>query len=268
VSRQSGVGRYNKVADRPVVLTQRWEHIVWAHWRVPPEVVAERLPAELSVDCFEGEAWVGLIGFEMRDLRAVVAGRRLPRVGSTASFSEVNVRTYVVGPEGPGVWFDSLDATSRLAVAVAKVAWALPYRFAEIRSELSVGQRGWEIRRPDGTTGALVARVGSPVEPEPLARWLTGRYRLYAPLGRRRSLSAPIRHPEWALYAGELKSWDPGLVHAAGYPVAGPPEHVVAGGPVEVAVGLPTLSRLGRRDPRPGPGATPARPSEPAPRPR
>lgn len=236
--------RAPRVAGRPAVLVQQWAEIVWIHWRVDPAEVQALLPPALTVDTFDGSAWVGLIPFEMRNLRPVVAGRVLPAVGSTSSFSEVNVRTYVTGPAGPGVWFHSLDATSRMAVGVARTLWSLPYRYASVDRQLGSERRWWSVSRPDGTAGRAGVRLGEAVATDPLAEFLTARFRLYARLTRNRLLTAPVRHEDWSLLHAELDDLHPGLVEAAGYRLgsrAGAPEHVVAGRPVDVTVGLPSL---------------------------
>ena len=64
----------------------------------------------LAPDCFDGSAWVSLVTFQMRSLRIT----HVPTIPTTHNFAEVNVRTYVNGPDGPGVWFCSLDAPSVL----------------------------------------------------------------------------------------------------------------------------------------------------------
>jgi uncharacterized protein YqjF (DUF2071 family) len=232
-----------RVQGRPVVLTQRWADIVWAHWRVAVEEIRALLPDSLEVDTFDGSAWVGLVPFEMQDLRVVVAGRRLPGLGSTRSFSEVNVRTYVTGPRGPGVWFHSLDATSRLAVGVARGAWALPYRSAAITSVRDDHQRAWTVRRRNGTSGELDVSLGEATDTTPLDDFLTARFRLYAPLGRSRLLTAPVAHAPWSLRRAEVDRLDSALVRAAGYRPLGRADHVLAGAGVDVAIGLPTVLR-------------------------
>lgn len=221
-------------------MAQTWSSIVWCHWPVPAEVVARRLPAGLEPDLFDGTAWVGLVPFEMRDLRMVVAGRRLPAVPTTEHFSEVNVRTYVAGRRGPGVWFDTLDASSRLGSWTARVAWSLPYVPSRIGSSVEADGRAWTIRRADGTAGAVRAQVGGRVEGDGLARFLTERYALYArPWWGRRPLWAPVDHPSWSLRSCTDVEVDAGLVRAAGYDVDDHPPHVLAAEPVPVRIGIP-----------------------------
>jgi uncharacterized protein YqjF (DUF2071 family) len=231
---------------RPQVMGQRWSSIVWCHWPVPEEVVARRLPPGVRPDLFDGTAWVGLVPFEMRDLRLVVAGRSLPEVPTTGSFSEVNVRTYVTGPEGPGVWFDTLDASSRLGSFVARTAWSLPYVSSHIVASAGVGPgvRDWSIRRSDGATARVRTRVGErATDRSDLDHFLTERYALYARAwwNRRRALWAPVAHAPWDLLACTDVEVDAGVVRAAGYPVGDSPVHVRAADSVAVRVGLPRL---------------------------
>jgi uncharacterized protein YqjF (DUF2071 family) len=122
--------------------------------------------------------------------------RSLPWIGS---FPELNVRTYVRGPRGPGVWFFSLDAGSRAAVRAARRLYRLPYFHAwtAVRAGDTIEYAshragvGFEARyEPAGDT--FVARPGS------LEHLLVERYRLYA-WGRGRLWSAEIDHEPWAL---------------------------------------------------------------------
>ncbi|TKX74925.1 DUF2071 domain-containing protein [Halorubrum sp. GN11_10-6_MGM] len=111
------------------MLGRRWLEMTWrdglfAHWPVDPATVAASLPGDLSVATHDGDAYLGVVPFVMDDIR--------PRgVPMGLSFPELNLRTYVEGPNGPGVYFHSLDADDRLGVAVARGVFRLPYYRAE-----------------------------------------------------------------------------------------------------------------------------------------
>lgn len=240
------IGPEARALRRPMVMGQQWSSIVWCHWPVPVEVVSRRLPPGVHPDVFDGTAWVGLVPFEMRRLRLVVAGHRLPPIPTTESFSEVNVRTYVTGPEGPGVWFDTLDASSWLGSAVARAAWSLPYVPSRITGAAhdGPGLRDWSIDRSDGTSGRVRATVGElRAGGDPLDQFLTERYALYARAwwSSRRALWAPVAHDPWALRTCRDVEVDAGLVRAAGYPVDDAPVHVVAADTADVRIGLPRI---------------------------
>jgi uncharacterized protein len=128
------------------IMRMRWRHLLFAHWPVEVEALRPLVPPALEIDAFDGRAWVGLVPFTMEDVSPVLLPRA-PRAaqgvwsalcGGAIAFHECNVRTYVYprgrhnDPSARGVWFFSLDATSRLAVWGARTFWNLPYFNARI----------------------------------------------------------------------------------------------------------------------------------------
>jgi uncharacterized protein YqjF (DUF2071 family) len=132
---------------------RRWLEMTWrdglfAHWAVDPETVAAALPDRLSVATHDGDAYLGVVPFVMEDIR--------PRGAPVGlSFPELNLRTYVDGPNGPGVYFHSLDADDRLGVAVARGAFRLPYYRAE--TDVRRGPDAGAVRATDGAGVDAVA---------------------------------------------------------------------------------------------------------------
>src|SRR6478609_9720678 len=102
----------------PWVMAQNWEDLLFAHWPVAADVMRGLLPRELEIDGFQGQSWIGIVPFRMSGVRL----RGTPAAPGLSAFLELNVRTYVKAGGKPGVWFFSLDAANRLAVAVAR-AW-------------------------------------------------------------------------------------------------------------------------------------------------
>src|SRR3954447_8091822 len=114
---------------RPQVMHQRWESLLFLHWRVPAARLQATLPQELTGDTFNGDAFIRVVPFFMRNVRPV----GLPTMPWISDFQELNVRTYVFDPNGtPGVWFYSLDCNQALAVAAARTLTGLEYRNAEM----------------------------------------------------------------------------------------------------------------------------------------
>ena len=179
-------------------LTMRWDDVLFAHWRADPETVASRLPPSVSVDTFEGDAYLGVVGFEMQDI-----GPRGVPVG--LSFPELNLRTYVEVDGRPGIFFFNLDADDPLGVFVAQTLFRLPY----YRAQMSVTRAGTEVtlrsRRPDGhgtaAFDATYAPAGGLQTPEPstLEHFLTERYRFYTADERGRLYHGDIQHAPWDL---------------------------------------------------------------------
>src|SRR2546423_7112364 len=91
---------------------QTWESLTFLHWRWDARRMQSLLPAGLTVDTFDGSAWLGLTPFFVRDLHTPYIGP-LPWI---SHFPETNLRTYVRGPDGHrGIWFFSLEARRLLA---------------------------------------------------------------------------------------------------------------------------------------------------------
>jgi uncharacterized protein len=185
--------------DGPWLQGQTWLDLLFAHWPVPVEVLRAAVPAALPIDTFDASAWVGITPFE-------VAGLRLhgtPPVPGVSRFPETNVRTYTTVDGKPGIWFLSLDADSRLAVAGARRTYRIPYHRADMAIERAGGEIRYRTVRADGRA-ELVARYRPDgavftAQPGTLEHFLTERYCLYTLDERHRVLRADIHHPPWPL---------------------------------------------------------------------
>jgi uncharacterized protein len=213
--------------DEPVVMRQRWEKLLFLHWEADPALLQSLLPPGLTLDTFEGRAYVGLVPFTMRDVRPVWS----PPVRGLSHFHECNVRTYVHrdGAE-PGVWFFSLDAANPVAVGIARAVWKLPYFFAR----MSLTERGGETvyatervgpdpaRAPSGGPVACHVRYAPTGTPRPsapgtLEHFLAERYILYAHAGR--LLSGRVHHVPYPLQTADVYELSDTLIEAAGVPL-------------------------------------------------
>ena len=224
-------------------MTQRWSRIVWAHWPVDASQVDAILPAGLTAETCDGYAWVGLVPFQMSDLRLPGALSGLASIARVASFGEVNVRTYVRGPDGrTGVWFATLDADRLLVVVTARVAFGLPYRHAVTRLDVTTDGGSQHLtwsstRRRDGAQATLqVTSENAPTRPAAagLERFLVERYSLYS-WWHGQLLQGSLWHPPWRVRSARLLDADSGTITAAGIRVAGAP-HLLVGEPVEVRI--------------------------------
>jgi uncharacterized protein YqjF (DUF2071 family) len=196
-------------SGRPWVLRMGWHDLLFAHWPMDPAVIRRQLPEGLELDLWEGEAWLGVVPFRMTG----IGPRGLPSLPGVSAFPELNLRTYVRVDGRPGVWFFSLDAASRLAVRVARLAFHLPYfdaamrcgtaedgwvEYSSRRTHRGVVGAMWEGRyRPTGP--AFVSRAGS------MESWLTDRYCLYSADGRGRLYRGEIDHEPWPLQRAEAE---------------------------------------------------------------
>jgi uncharacterized protein YqjF (DUF2071 family) len=187
---------------RPWRMGQSWECVLVAHWRADVDELRPLVSPSLEVQTFDGSAWLGIMAFR---ISAVRLRGTLP-VPGISSFLELNVRTYVTAGGRPGIWFFSLDASSQLAVEVARRTYALPY----FRARMTLRRRGewieFESARVGSTEHPYVfsARYrprGAVAQAAPgsIEEFLVERYCLYAVDRRGRLCRADIHHPPWPL---------------------------------------------------------------------
>lgn len=181
---------------------QSWRDLLFAHWPIPAQQLRSLIPDRLTIQEFDGTAWIGVVPFRMTG----VMRRPFPDLPWISAFPELNVRTYVERDGKPGVWFLSLDATNPLAVWAARTFFHLPY----FRARMSLAPlRGGEIEYRSGRRDARFEgryRPASDVyraSPRSLEHWLTERYCLYA---RDRAGSLwrnEVHHSPWPLQKAE-----------------------------------------------------------------
>jgi uncharacterized protein YqjF (DUF2071 family) len=181
---------------------QTWRELLFAHWELPPDAVRRVVPPQLPLDLRDGGAWVGVTPFRVTGLRA----HGLPPIPGTASFLELNVRTYVLVDDRPGIYFFSLDAASRAAVFAARRGYRLPYFHADMSIERDGAAVAYSSTRrsSDGPPASFRAEYGPsgprlPVVEGSLERWLAERYCLYTIDARGRVLRGDIHHHPWPL---------------------------------------------------------------------
>jgi len=200
------------------LMRQWWGKLLFMHWPVAPNLLRPLLPPQLSIDTYEGRAFVGVVPFTMWGVRASF----LPPVPGTSAFHELNVRTYVHFDGVPGVWFLSMDASNALAVWGARRFYHLPYYHARMSLQqhartIQYGSERTDNRAEPASFGAAW-EIGDPLEPaapDSLAFFLTERYCLYS--ARRDELfRCRIHHPPWPLRRATLARYESDVLEALG----------------------------------------------------
>jgi uncharacterized protein len=265
-------------AREPPVNRRQWMHHTWRdllflHWRFDPDVIQRTLAPGLTVDTFDGSAWVGIVPFQMRNIRPVFC----PPLPGVSNFLELNVRTYAYDALGrPGVWFYSLDANCWPAVIGARWSYRLPYHWARMsfRREESTGRIHYTSRRravntflpppvlgggpgrgantswpasshQQPTTGAAPATefeyaprgvATSSHDPESLPFFLIERYFLFA-FRNGRLFAGHVHHRPYEVSEADVPRWDTHMLSLNELPIPDrAPEHVAYSAAVDVRV--------------------------------
>lgn len=211
------------------VMRQRWDELLFLHWKADADELAASLPPGLAIDRFEDDAWIGVVPFRMRNIRP----RSLPAVPWISNFLELNVRTYVVDEKGtPGVWFYSLDTDRWIARTLARAFFKLPYFWASMHTS----------QTPDGSIHYQTSRFGKShiaeydycpsgkprcTEAGSLDFFLLERYLLYSWDQRNQQLlRGRVWHQPYRIRDVEVSGWDTAPVNWDGLETpSGAPQH-------------------------------------------
>jgi uncharacterized protein len=176
-------------------MSQAWDDLLFAHWPVDPAALERLVHPPLAIDTHAGRAWLGVVAFHIGRIQL----RGLPLISPVSSFPEVNLRTYVRLNDRPGVLFLSLHCPNRLAMALARPWFRLPYRHARVC--LARGTHGTEFasHSPEGADFcATYAPTSAAADDDALGHWLTERYCYYAQSAGA-TYRCDIAHQPWPL---------------------------------------------------------------------
>lgn len=197
---------------------QTWSNLLFIHWPIDVEVLRPLVPKELTIDTWEGQAYIGIVPFAMKN----VAPWWLPKLFSF-DFLETNLRTYVhLDGKDPGVYFFSLDAESLLAVWAARMGWGLPYFYAGMDMQQQGDEWIYSMNRRSGEKPAFSVRysigeVLGPSQPGTFEFFLLERYLLFSQ-HKGKLMKGQVHHVPYPARKATVHSCTEGLVAAAGLP--------------------------------------------------
>lgn len=210
---------------------QTWKDLLFLHYKIPEDILKGYVPRDLEIDLYEGESWVGVTPFKMRDVRF----RFLPPIPTAVNFLELNFRTYVKMNGRAGIFFFSLDASSGLSAIGARLGAFLPYFAAYMSVEEKEGWFRFKSERRSNPAAsfdvkykpeshAFEAAKGS------LEEWFVERYCLFQGTAKGKYIEIDIHHVKWPLQTVEVKiarNWIP-KAHGIDLPDEKPRAHFAA----------------------------------------
>ncbi len=218
---------------------QRWSNLLFLHWQVEPDLVQATLPRGLTVDTFDGSAWLGIVPFFMERIRPAFV-LPLPWV---SWFLELNLRTYVIDAAGrAGVWFYALDCNQPLAVWIGRSRFHLPYFHSQMRARRNGGSIAYRSERRGSGRQAPAEYMWkepaefAPAEPGSLGFFLVERYRLFSADRKGRLWTGQVHHAPYQVGSPTVKSVSLEPARAAGFHVEGDFASALAASRVDVEI--------------------------------
>lgn len=212
--------RLGEPPSGPRLLRVKRSGQLFLHWPIDAAVLRPHVPRSMSIDTCKGQAWIGLTPFQMAGVRPVAA----PAVPGLSSFLELSLRTYVTYREHRGVHFFSLDASSPVAVWLARKFFHLPYFRARMQYAEEDGTHRFSSRRNHrGARGAEFECAwsnGPPLQRRNAGEWidfLTERCELFVQY-RGRIYSSTVWHDPLTLSEASVHSLHTTMFEAAGLP--------------------------------------------------
>lgn len=180
---------------------QDWHDVIFAHWKVPLNQLRKIVPAGLETDLLDGEAWVSLSAFTVKNLRPYL----FPSFPPLSDFQEINLMTYVKKNNKPGIYFLSLEAHKKGSTVMARTATGLNYYYSNIIHQADY----YESENPGHKFYLKVRYVpGQDItEKSRLDTWLIERYSLFHELPGG-IYSNDIHHTQWPLKKVEIETFN------------------------------------------------------------
>lgn len=230
---QRNASRPIPVPDRSWASYQSWDNLLTCHWPIDQAVLRPKVPAELEIDTYDGQAWIALIPMFMgtirlRDLGGILTERRFP---------ELNFRTYVRYGGRTGVYFFHVDAEALLVDIGARVFFHTPYEPALVEfdqtSDGGFTFRSHRLMPPHQTFEAVYRPIGTPAPAPPgsLIEFQAERYSGFARTETGAIMRGDLIHDPWLLQEVEVDVRQNTVLACAGFdlPMTPPVVHYAPG---------------------------------------
>ena len=216
-----------EVPSSPHAMYMEWHNLLFAHWAVKPALLEPLIPKGLTLETYDGFAWLGLVPFQMR----YTAPRKWLSLPWVSHFDELNLRTYVTDGQKRGVWFFSLDCNNPLAVRAARFGFHLPYMDAKMQVSNRGDLLGYSsLRIHKNEPSAVLECSYQPVgevyrsQADSFEHWLTERYCLYSANKAGQVFRGEIDHLPWALQPAEAEFLKNSMAEGIGVSLTSKPE--------------------------------------------
>ncbi|MBC7424899.1 MAG: DUF2071 domain-containing protein [Bacteroidia bacterium] len=174
-----------------------WLNALFIHWKINYDELRKLVPKELEIDLMNGESWVSLVLFDMKNIRP----RGIPPLAAVSDFHEINLRTYVTHNGIPGVYFISMEGHKALSVFVTKLLTGFPY----IKSDMQFQKGHYNSVNVRNNLKLDIEFEGRQAIEAPLeiAKWLTERYSVYD-VKKGKKVRFIVHHKPWPLQQVKL----------------------------------------------------------------
>ena len=186
-------------------LKANWEHIIMANYEINPEILIPFLPKGVSLDLFEGKAYVSLVGFMFKNTK--IFHLPIPWLGT---FEEINLRFYVKRQEGNhikrGVVFINETIPYKLVAWMANKLYKEHYTVVPTKHAFSkMGQNQqlkfeWLLNKKWNSILVETETQAQAMEPDSFEEFIYEHYYGYTKVSEDLTEEYRLQHPSWDVY--------------------------------------------------------------------
>jgi hypothetical protein len=192
--------RQYPLPDGPHVYYQEWAQAIFLHYKADASELQKLIPSFVTLDLFEGDAYVSLVAFTVRNAKAVI----VPSFAPISDFHEVNLRTYVTDGSRPGIFFLSMEASKFSSAFLSRAITGLPYEFSSISRKNGTPHEYHSYHKKRGFHLDMMYTPSEVIpNPSALDKWLVERYCVYMHL-KRLAYRYDVHHLPWQLQNLEI----------------------------------------------------------------
>ena len=185
-----------------VFLKAKWENIIMANYQIEPELLLPFLPKGVSLDLYQGKAYVSLVGFMFKNTKLFDVP--IPFFGT---FEEINLRFYVVRKEGDelkrGVVFINETIPYRLVAWIANKLYKEHYTVVPTKhqliktSESNHIQFEWLLQKKWNSIAVDFDSKTESMKTDSLEKFIYEHYYGYTKINEHQTEEYQLRHPSW-----------------------------------------------------------------------
>jgi uncharacterized protein len=185
-----------------IFLKAEWQNLIMANYVVPPHILQPYIPAGTTLDLFNGQAYMSLVGFLFKN--TCLFGIPIPFLGT---FEEINLRFYVSrienGEVRRGVVFINESVPSAIVAYVANKLYKEHYTKLKTSHSWHISNTSksirydWEIKRASYSISVDAKNEAIPMIPNSLEEFIFEHYWGYTKLKENTSSEYQIYHPSW-----------------------------------------------------------------------
>ncbi|TDP61155.1 YqjF family protein [Flavobacterium dankookense] len=185
-----------------------WENIIMANYAIAPELLEPYLPKGVTLDLFQGKAYVSLVGFMFKNTK--LFNVPIPKLGT---FEEINLRFYVKRVEGTtvkrGVVFINETIPYRIVAWVANKLYNEHYTVVPTRHEYRIKKQQqqltfeWLRNKKWNSIYVKTDTQAKAMQPNSFEEFIYEHYLGYTKVNEKTTEEYRLKHPSWELYTVE-----------------------------------------------------------------